>query len=89
MQLQKDEFMQQEAAIYRRVYKAMETTVADYARTGGIALVIRFNYIEMNDKSDRKTILAAVNRAIVFEDGVDITDEIIKRLNSPVEGGDL
>ncbi len=88
MNLQKNEFMKREAVIYAEVYKGIESIVAAYSRERDISLVLRFNDVEMKE-SDRESILASVNKAVVFHDGLDITDEILKRLNSPVEGADL
>lgn len=88
--LQKKDFMNREADIYLQVYRKIKQFVADYSRQRGISLVMRINHKDDVDKiTEREEILAAVNRSIVFQDGVDITDEIIKRINSPVEGGDL
>lgn len=80
MNLQKRTFMQQEAKIYYNVYTEIEQEVKYFAQRYGINLVLRYNNIEMNP-NDRAKVLAGVNRAIVYQNNIDITNDILKRLN--------
>ena len=83
MNLQKKEFMEQEAKIYFQVYTEIEKEVAAFAQRYGIDLVLRYNKIDMSPE-DRQGVLAGVNRAVVYQNKIDITDDILRRINPQV-----
>ena len=78
---EKRRFTRQEAAVYAEVYKEIRGAVSDYSQEKGIRLVLRFNREPMNE-SDPNSVMRSVNRDIVFEDGLDISDEILRRVNA-------
>ena len=82
MNLQKRDFMQQEAQIYYNIYKEVEQEVAYFAQRHRINLVLRYNNIEMKPEN-REGVLAGVNRAVVYQNNIDITGDILARLNGP------
>jgi Skp family chaperone for outer membrane proteins len=78
---QREEFMAREASIYFKVYGDIERLVTEHARKHDIQVVLRFNDLKM-EEGDRQAILQNVNRAVIYhEDGLDITDVILKQLN--------
>ena len=89
MSTQKQGFMDREAEIYYKVYNEIETAVADHCRAHGIRLALRYNKISLDEHSNREQILAGVNRAVVFQDEIDITEAILERVNREPEGGAL
>ncbi len=89
LESQKKEFMKREAVMYAQVDDEIRSAVADYCRARGITLVIRYNRFQIDEHSTREEVTASINRAVVFHDGIDITDEILKRINGVVERGDL
>ena len=62
MNLQKLEFMKQEARIYAETYRDVEQAVQTHCRPQGIKLVMRYSNVEADSDVDRKAILAKVNR---------------------------
>lgn len=78
--LKRKEFLQQEARVYYRVYKEIETEVQKFSERNGIHLVLRYNRDEMKE-DDRASVLQGVNRAVVFQQGRDITELVLKSLN--------
>jgi len=74
------DFLAREAVIYANHYRRIETIVAGLAAKNSIRLVLRFNQDPMNEK-DRNSVLQAVNRPVVFQDQLDITDEVVDTLN--------
>jgi Skp family chaperone for outer membrane proteins len=58
----------------------VEKAVRNIAAQRELRLALRFSSEALNDK-DRKSVLQTVNRPIVFQDQLDITDEVIKALN--------
>lgn len=75
------EIMAEEARVYYRTYKDISESVAGYARAHGIRAVLRYNS-NPADPADRNSVLQAVNNSIIFQDDLDITDEIIRRVNN-------
>ena len=83
-QLQKKEFMDQEAKVYLQVYTEVEKAVEQFAREHRIAIVHSFDGDPV-DNSDRNQILRGITKPIVYlEPGIDITPDILKVLNTPV-----
>jgi hypothetical protein len=78
--LKRKEFLEQEARVYYYVYKEIEQSVANFSSRNRIGLVLRFNGEEMKE-DDRASVLQGVNRAVVFQQNLDITDFIIVDLN--------
>ncbi|MCP4190266.1 MAG: OmpH family outer membrane protein [Planctomycetaceae bacterium] len=79
-QLKKKEFLEREARVYFMVYKEVSQAIAEYSRSRKISLVLRYNG-EKISPDDRNSVLAGVNRAIVYQNNLDITAEITDRLN--------
>jgi Skp family chaperone for outer membrane proteins len=84
MGLKRKEFLQQEARVYFRVYKEIEQEVRTFSERNGINLVLRYNRDEMKE-DDRQSVLAGVNRAVVYQQGRDITELILGKLNAGTE----
>ena len=94
--LKRKEFLEQEARVYFHVYRDIEQVVAQFAQRYRIDLVLRFNGDPMKE-DDRASVLQGVNRAIVYQNGRDITQSILAELNriyppapaatSPAAGG--
>jgi Skp family chaperone for outer membrane proteins len=80
METKRGGFLAKEAASYAVHYHEMEKVVRDIAARRELRLVLRFSGQDFNDK-DRNSVLQAVNRPVVFQDQLDITDEVIKSIN--------
>ena len=79
-QLKKKEFLQRESKVYYEVYQDVSNAVREFAEMKGIDLVLRYNGAEMK-ADDRASVLQGVNRAMVYQRNLDITREILDRLN--------
>ncbi len=77
---ERKKFLEREAGVYYHIYKEIESSVATFATRARIGLVLRFNSEEMK-ADDRASVLQGVNKAVVFEQGLDITPFIIADLN--------
>lgn len=75
------QIMAEEAKVYHRIYNDVSEKTIGYARAKGIRIVLRFNSDSI-DPDDRNSVLAGVNNSIVYQDNLDITDEIIRRVNN-------
>ena len=69
-----------EAALYRDAYKRMQEEVGKYCKAKGIKLVLREPETSLDDNQPVGEILKAVNSSIIYDEGLDITDEILKAM---------
>lgn len=74
-------FLKQEAAVYSDTYDEITEAIGRYAKANGIRLVLRANE-EPIDPNNQKSVAGAVNRLVVYQEGLDITDAIIKKLGN-------
>ena len=73
-------FMEAEAKVYYNTYKEIERAVEDFATRNSIQLVLRYSSEEI-DATKRESIMQGINRAVVYQNRLDITDLIARRLN--------
>jgi Skp family chaperone for outer membrane proteins len=81
------EFLEQEAQIRYEAYQEIQQHVAKFCQSYGIQLVIRFNRQPI-DASKPQEVQLGLNRPIVYQNSLDITQHIIESLN-PAAGGAL
>lgn len=74
------EILDREAKVYYGAYREIEEAVAKFAHRYGFGLILRFNSEPM-DPSKRESVLAGVNRPVVFQHNKNITQQILKELN--------
>ena len=79
-QLKRKEFLEREARVYYNVYTEITNMIAYFAERHSLSLVLRFNS-EKIDPQDRQQVLQGVNRAVVFQKNLNITYEVLDRLN--------
>jgi Skp family chaperone for outer membrane proteins len=76
---QKD-FMEQEARAYFTAYKEVEAAVADFAARNQLSLVLRYSGEEM-DPTKRESIMQGINRFVVYQDRLNITEIVLDMVN--------
>ena len=69
-----------EGVIYLALYREVDDEVQKYCRAKGIKLVIRQQQTRTEGDVTPQELLKALNRIVIYEDGLDITDEILKAL---------
>jgi Skp family chaperone for outer membrane proteins len=82
IQQERGELQKREAAIFIEFYKGLEEEVRKYAKGKGIKLVIRQQESSLEENQQLQQIINSLNRGIIFEDGLDITDDIVKALDA-------
>jgi len=70
------EFLEQEAKVYYSIYREVEDKVTEFALQNRIQLVLRYTSDEMN------AVLQGVNKPVVFQDRLDITQHVLNKLNA-------
>lgn len=71
-----------EVKILLTAYRGVDAVVKEYCKEKGIKLVIRQQSTSLDENQPTQEILKALNRTIVFEDGLDITADIQQRLKA-------
>ena len=66
----------EEAAIYVKYYQKVAPEIANYAQAHGIDLVIRHQTEPVNEDDPMK-LVQSMNRMVIYENKLDITDDII------------
>ena len=84
IQVQRKEFLQQEAKIYKEIYDSVKIQVANYASRAGLAAVIRYTSPPAEaDPEQPNTVLTEIQRDLVwFSPGLDITNHILASLGA-------
>lgn len=80
-QLKRKDFLEREAKIYYSTYMEITRAVEQFAERNNISLVVRFNSAPINS-GDGNSVLEGVNRAVVYQKNLNITDYVLKMLNS-------
>ena len=81
VQAKKREFLEQEARVYYGIYREVEDMVASFAQRNRIGLVLRFTADDMKP-DDRASVLQGVNKPVVFQQNLDITQHVLNQLNA-------
>jgi Skp family chaperone for outer membrane proteins len=71
-----------EAKIFLTAYREVESVVKEYCREKGIKLVLRQQTTSLDENQPTQEILKALNRSVIFEDGLDITTDIQQRIKA-------
>lgn len=82
VQKERGELQKREATIFLDLYRQLEEEVRKYAKAKGIKLVIRQQEGSLDENQPLQQILTSLNRGIIYEDGLDITEEILKALDA-------
>jgi Skp family chaperone for outer membrane proteins len=80
------DFLTREAKLYYDTYQEVSNHVANFARQNNISLVLRFSS-EPIEPDDRNSVLQGINRAVVYQNQLNITGHVLKEINSTPAGG--
>lgn len=85
--LQRKEFLQQEARIYYIIYREIIEEVDYFAGQNRAAMVLKFDRQPV-DVEIPETVVRSINRRVIWSNqGLDITDYIVDKLNGRVNPG--
>ena len=76
----------QEAILLLALHRQLDALVRKYAKSKGIKLVLRHHDVSFEESQPVADIAKTVNRQVLYEDGLDITDAILKELESSSNG---
>ena len=69
-----------EGAIYLALHREIDAVLQPYCKAKGIRLVIRQQQYPTTGELSSQDILKTLSRNVLYEDGLDITDDILKAL---------
>ncbi|MCA9105823.1 MAG: OmpH family outer membrane protein [Pirellulaceae bacterium] len=75
------EIINREAQVYYETYTDVYATVARLAQSYNITLVINYDSAEI-DPTNRDSIIKGVNRNVVFQRDLDLTELVIQQINA-------
>jgi Skp family chaperone for outer membrane proteins len=79
---EREALQKREAAVFLELYRQLEDEVKKYAKAKGLKLVIRQQDGSLDENQPLAEILKTLNRGIIYEDGLDITDDILQALDA-------
>ena len=84
MQLKQKEIMENEAKIYMATYNQVVTAVTAFANAQNIDLVLRYDRAAQpsTQSVDPRETLKIINRPVIFEKRLDISDVILRQLTA-------
>jgi Skp family chaperone for outer membrane proteins len=71
-----------EATTYLAFFRQLDAEISKYAKANGLKLVLRQSATSLDDGQALQDVFKALNRSILYEEGLDITDAILKALQS-------
>jgi len=74
-----EQLLNKEAKLYHDTYLQMQQVVSQFAQDNNIAMVLRFDSSEV-DPANRADVIKAVNRGVVFQRDLDITDAVVAKM---------
>ncbi len=77
------DLLAKEAQLYYATYQKMQQVVARLAETNNVALVLRFDGAPI-DKNNRAEVIMGVNRAVVFQNKVNLTELVVAEMGPVV-----
>jgi len=78
----RNKLQNKEATTYLAFFRQLDAEISKYAKTNGLKLVLRQSETSLDDGQSLQDIFKALNRQILFEEGLDVTDPILKALQS-------
>lgn len=76
-----------ESTVYLAFFRQLDAEIAKHAKIHGLKLVLRQYETSFADGQSLPDVAKALNRPILYEEGLDITDAILKALNAPAAEG--
>ena len=69
------------------LHREIEQVLKPYCKSKGIRLVVRTQNSSLDENQNAQQILQAVNRGVLYEEGLDITADVLKLLEEQSEKG--
>ena len=85
---ERQKLQKKEADIFLVFHKQLDAEISRYAKAHGIKLVVRQFEASLDEKQSLPELIQTLNRTILYEEGLNITDEILKALAAKPVGNE-
>jgi Skp family chaperone for outer membrane proteins len=85
--IERQKLNSKEVTIYVGLFRQLDAEISRYAKAHGLKLVIRQHESSYDEGQPLPEILKALNRGILYEENLDITDEMLKALEKSASNG--
>lgn len=79
---ERQQLQQKEVKVYLAFFRQLDAEIQKFAKTKGLKLVLRQYETSLEEGQSLPEVMKALNRNILFEEGLDVTDEILKALDA-------
>jgi Skp family chaperone for outer membrane proteins len=79
---ERTQLQKKEMAVYLEFFRRLDAEISKYAKQHGLKLVLRQSETSLEDNQPLPDVMKALNRTILYEENLDITDEILKALDA-------
>jgi Skp family chaperone for outer membrane proteins len=69
------------------LHREIDQVLKPYCKAKGLKLVVRMPGVSLDENQNQQQILQAVSRGVLYEDGLDITGDVLKLLEEQSEKG--
>jgi Skp family chaperone for outer membrane proteins len=69
------------------LHRELDKVLKPYCKAKGLKLVVRTQNSSLDENQNPQQILQSINRAVLYEEGLDITDDVLKLLAENGEKG--
>lgn len=83
---EKGNLQKKELALYVGFYKQIDAEIAKYAKAKGLKLVIRDQETTLEENQSVNDLAKALSRTVLYQEGLDITADILKALAASPAG---
>lgn len=80
------DLQQKEASVYLAFFRQLDAEIGKYAKANGLKLVLRQYETSFEDGQSLPDVAKSLNRTILYEEGLDITEAILKALRTGSTG---
>lgn len=84
---ERTQIQKKEVVVYLEFFRKLDAEIGKHAKQNGLKLVLRQAETSLEDNLSVPDAMKAFNRTIFYEEGLDITDDILKALDATVSVG--
>jgi len=80
-------FREKDLKLSLTLHREIDQVLKPYCKTKGIRLVVRTQNASLEENQNAQQLVQTINRGVLFEDGLDVTDDVLKLMNEKGDKG--
>ena len=80
-------FRDKELKLSLSLHREIDQVLKPYCKAKGLRLVVRVNNSSLDENQNQQQIVQTLSRGVLYEDGLDITDDVLKLMVEKSEKG--